>query len=482
MNQNLTYILRARSFMGEGNISKILAEAFRPQDMQKALKLIARTLGRAIGNKLHAEGGMNVVKNRYGINYGIRYFVGDTTGAIRFNFTGKNAIESVDIWLQTGNSSNPDIHINTKGTSIVKIIPFIAKQYRNPQLGVHDIDLNEQTQEVNMLLNEAKSVNVDGKTYRSVSDAIRELLLNGKTRSEVEQLTGGSQANVYRIARQLGVTAKVSVDKGSPEIDADPSIAKIIKQVPKYADPDEVFSDLEDLVDMILKKLAPALIVTGAPGTGKTYTITEQIVKKGGLRKDVDWSHVKGTSSPMGLYRHLFENKDRLVVFDDCDDVLKDMRMTNILKGALDTNPIREISWLSKNTFNPDLVDSSEFDKLIEDGKLPSNFEFTGQIIFISNLTRQKISTGPAAALISRAFAIDITLSRQDVIKRIKTIIDNIMPNASKAEKKKALEYIEKNQDKMVGDEMSIRTFVKATMIIQSGSKNAERLIERYAP
>jgi len=135
MNQ---HILQARSFLGENTFS-LLKEAFREQDMQKALKLIASVLGKAIGEKLKPEGGMNIVKNRYGINHGIRYFVGDTTGAIRFNFSPSNTVESVDIWLQTGNSSNPDIHINTSQVSIVKIIPFIAKQYRNPQPGLHDI-------------------------------------------------------------------------------------------------------------------------------------------------------------------------------------------------------------------------------------------------------------------------------------------------------------------------------------------------------
>ena len=644
MNQ---HILQARSFLGENTFS-LLKEAFREQDMQKALKLIASVLGKAIGEKLKPEGGMNIVKNRYGINHGIRYFVGDTTGAIRFNFSPSNTVESVDIWLQTGNSSNPDIHINTSQVSIVKIIPFIAKQYRNPQPGLHDIDLNEQMAEHRQLIGEAQ-VEIDGEVYKSASDAIRELLQAGLSRAQVKMKTGASEANIYRIARELGVTVSVGVEKGSPEQDVDPEVPKIIKKVPKFANPDEVFDDLADLVDMIIKKLSPALIVTGAPGTGKsqphsslvltregwktmgdirvgdevitpagstakvlklhpqgerkdvfeitltngrkarctldhlwkvknsrwkqgkekestrilstqeiinfysknktaklsipfvippmppetklvgreemwsncwstvskiqlcleneecscieidspdhlyitndfivthnTFSITEQIVKKGGMRKDVDWSHVKGTSSPMGLYRHLFENKDRLIVFDDCDDVLKDVRMTNILKGALDTSPVREISWLSKTTFNPDGMSSEEYDANLNEGKLPSRFEFTGQVIFISNMTYDKIASSPAAALVSRAFTIDITLSQSDVLKRIRTIIDNIMPDASTADKKAALAYMEKNiKDGNNNEELSIRTFIKATMIVQSGSKNAERLIARYAP
>lgn len=46
----------------------------------------------------------------------------------------------------------------------------------------------------------------------------------------------------------------------------------------------------------------------------------------------------------MGLYMALFINRDKLIVFDDCDSVFGNIDSVNILKAALDSYDTRMVS------------------------------------------------------------------------------------------------------------------------------------------
>jgi hypothetical protein len=319
---------------------------------------------------------------------------------------------------------------------------------------------------------------IGGKTYKTASEAIGELLSMGKTREEIQELTNASPANIYRVARAQGLTSTIRVEAGSPEQSSQTAAANAVKALPAYADPKVVFDDLRDLVAMVLDGKQPSLIVTGGAGSGKSYSITKQI-EESGLRKNIDWVHSKGHASPFGLYRTLYENKDNLIVFDDTDSILKDAIAINILKAALDSYEVREITWKSKSTFNAAGMDSETIDQAIEDGRLPDRFDFTGKVIFISNLPINQFD----AALRSRSFAIDITLRSEDVILRIETILPSIAPDSPLPLKKKALQYIRDNVELMVkGNEtLNMRTFLNTLKIMQSGSPNWERLVKKYA-
>ena len=170
-----------------------------------------------------------------------------------------------------------------------------------------------------------------------------------------------------------------------------------------------------------------------------------------------------------------------MIVYDDCDSILKNKDAINMLKAALDTNKERVISWKSKSTFNPDPLETIEIKKLIQKGKLPDHFDFRGRIIFITNIYYKNIDD----ALLSRSFVIDVTLQAKDVLLRIETILDNIMrdvPEATYDIKKQVLDYfkylVKNNQLKKP---MSIRTFIAGVIIRLSGDENWKRLVRRYA-
>jgi hypothetical protein len=113
-------------------------------------------------------------------------------------------------------------------------------------------------------------------------------------------------------------------------------------------------------------------------------------------------------------------------------------------------------------------------------GRLPNRFIFNGGIIFISNLPKNKMDS----AVLSRSFAIDITLRAADVIKRIRTIVLKKggfnVPGADKALQLEVVDYMEGIATK-IRKEVNMRTFISALKFRTSGITNWQAMIERYA-
>ena len=98
------------------------------------------------------------------------------------------------------------------------------------------------------------------------------------------------------------------------------------------------FSFVEQMVDMIVQKTLPSAVITGEGGLGKSYTVLKSLEKNGftnltdlanfaigaKVNKAKSYTVVKGYSTAKGLYRTLFENNGMVIVFDDCDSILKD--------------------------------------------------------------------------------------------------------------------------------------------------------------
>ena len=231
----------------------------------------------------------------------------------------------------------------------------------------------------------------------------------------------------------------------------------------------ERFEFVENLVQMIASGLTPSAVITGEGGLGKTYTVNKTLVSEGlkdltdagaleigsTINRQNSFTSVKGYSTPKGLYRTLYENKDSVVVFDDCDSILKDPVALNLLKSALDSYGKRVISWNAETGFG-------------RDDDLPRSFEFKGRVIFISNLSQDKIDQ----AIRSRSMMVDLTMTEDQKIERMEVISqsDEFLPEFSNEFKKDALDLIRslKNDAK----EISLRTLISVTKIRASGNKN----------
>jgi len=219
------------------------------------------------------------------------------------------------------------------------------------------------------------------------------------------------------------------------------------------------FGFVEKLVSMVASGVQPSAVITGSGGLGKTYTVTKTLQSSG--YKDISdladfqvgsvintrkcFTFVKGYSTPKGLYRTLFENNKSIIVFDDCDAVLKDPVALNLLKGALDSYGKRIISW------NADMRDDD----------LPRSFNFEGRVIFISNMSQDKIDQ----AIRSRSMMIDLSMTLDQKIDRMEHIAlsDEFMPEYTKAQKQDALGLIRDIKDE--AKEISLRTLISVTKI-----------------
>lgn len=455
--------------------SELINEAFSTKTIQNAVESIKNVLQRAIGSVLYPYEGVDQFVCRYGVFFGAKFFIGNTTQAIRFNFErdgSSNEIVSIDIWHPT-QGKFPAANIPTKGISIVKIIPLIVDAIASP------MDTIGRTIEPTAL---SEAVEIGGISYKTKAEAITKLLQQNYPAKEIADLTGANVSQIYGIRKKLIDSGEASSDQfakvrpGTEEQSADPEVANGNKQLAStpYADPETIFSDLEDLLNLIISGAQPSLLVTGMAGIGKTATVTQQLAKH---KDPEEVKIIKGFSTPFGLYSTLFHNRDKLIVFDDCDSVLKDANARNLLKAALDSYDKRTISWPSRNTFNPDGMTEDEIDsKVDEDEKLPNEFDFNGQVIFISNLRKDQIEP----AILSRTMAIDITLKAKDVFLRMETILDKLDPKVKKVYKQDALDHLKANSDKL-GKQVNIRTLINAGRMRAGGSPNWKRLVERYS-
>ena len=240
--------------------------------------------------------------------------------------------------------------------------------------------------------------------------------------------------------------------------DIEVAVAAAVEKSNRYNINDR-FGFVEKLVTMVANNVQPSAVITGEGGLGKTYTVTKTLEQNG--YKDISdladfqvgsvintrkcFTMVKGFSTAKGLYRTLFENAKAIIVFDDCDAVLKDPVALNLLKGALDSYGKRVISW------NADMRDED----------LPRSFNFEGRVIFISNMDQDKIDQ----AIRSRSMMIDLSMTTDQKIDRMEHIADSpeFLPEYDRAIKQDALALIREVKDE--ASEISLRTLISVSKI-----------------
>lgn len=261
-----------------------------------------------------------------------------------------------------------------------------------------------------------------------------------------------------------------------------------IASVSPSFDIEERFGFLEELISMVIEGDAKSLIVSGEGGVGKTFTVMNALKRHGKIdaneiipniedlnikvedpstviedkifaqinKPQGDYVVVKGHASPKALYRKLYENRTKTIIFDDCDSVLKDSTAISLLKSALDSYEDRWVSWFIEQPFG--------------ESDLPMTFKFNGKIIFISNMPLSKIDE----AVKTRCFKVDLSMSKSQRIQRMRNVLTHVLPDSNLEHKKDALDLLEENMH--VTNDINFRSLMNLITIRGSDSTNWKKL------
>ncbi len=232
----------------------------------------------------------------------------------------------------------------------------------------------------------------------------------------------------------------------------------------------ERFKILSLLTQGTVAKNVRAMVVTGAPGVGKTYTV-EQILEKSGVQHEI----VRGALSAVNLYKLAYRNRKagNVVVLDDADSIFNDEEALNLLKALSDTSSVRRVSWMK------------ESQALVGDD-VPQQFEFEGALIFISNLDFQTfVDEGKNKyaqhfeALMSRSLYLDLRLHNRN---ELGVWVEHIAKAGKIFEREDIakdtgvaiLNFIRGNRESL--RELSIRTLLKTCQLAKTHPANWERM------
>lgn len=240
--------------------------------------------------------------------------------------------------------------------------------------------------------------------------------------------------------------------------------------VPSRFSINQRFGFVTDMVNMVAQGDQASVIICGPGGLGKSHTVMTALKNKGFAditlvdedEQEVNskraYTVIKGYSTAKGLYRALWENKDGVLVFDDCDSVLKDPVSVSLLKSALDSYSRRIITWRAD----------------FKDDELPNSFLFKGRVVFISNMSSQAMDQ----AIITRSLCVDLSMTTEQKVERMQHLIGNadFMPEYEVRHKQEAMQLIASVQDTV--KELSLRTLIQCTKIRKANSRNWAELAE----
>ena len=390
---------------------------------------------------------------------GIRYYSDKDGSSIRVNNNNKlgGLIHSISFWeAKSGSKDTPDWEIESPSVPLIKLLNDIVGFIMKPK--ALQVALKESVEEIN----EMRKLKLNSSEIQEVES----LLSQGMSAKDVEEQTGIPYKQILLVRKGVKETQ-----------DEDPKVKKNEMTLQdKVLYHETMMEDVYDLSTAVANGAFNSLFISGRAGTGKTFHV-ERALTDAGLVQDYDFFYVTGSISTVELFRKLHQFRDKILVFDDADAVFAAEDGRNILKAALDSKAIRKISYFkkSKSLYDPmQFVDDPEGEQdEIDAGRIPQQFEFTGRVIFISNLKKEKAD--PDGAIRSRSILVDVNPDDATLVGVMEKLLPFLEPaDMAIEEKKEVFEFV-----KSAGN-VSMRTFVKAAGFRSAGMKNWKRLADRY--
>lgn len=448
---------------------KLINEAIRTKDFNSAQALITKYLRSKLGNKVYAYPAPEVWKPLGGTTMvGIRFFIMDGGAkSLRLNWKtvgqiGSKGLVQISYW---DGSKNPQPHPshNIKldhETSLVKVLPMVVDLihggleksgfYISESVTLQNIPMITDFAAVSELNEASYSAGEISKTAHNVINALKQGVSPG------DQYKAGGQKhygpgwgkvndvikNMYpnmfskqgiKVLIDKDIASKIDATKVIAALGGDPDVVsysvsagqKEEVEVQGASEEDierltyeEQLDSLKTGMKLLMANATNQIYLAGRGGIGKTQTVEDELAAAG--KSDGDgYTKITGSASTAGIYRLMFQNRKEIMLFDDSDGALADQDSRNLFKAASDTKKVRKISWQKAGKMYID-PDDYDWDNEGDQEELPRSFDFTGKIIFISNLPLNKLD--PDGALRTRGFVINIDPFDYELVAFMKKI------------------------------------------------------------
>jgi RNase adaptor protein for sRNA GlmZ degradation len=239
------------------------------------------------------------------------------------------------------------------------------------------------------------------KARRKLSKRVRQLLKQNNIEEDLID-SSLSEEEILNQLKEMGITEKELTTReeyfNMLENELREKLDQELEELKTtQTDIDVYYEKLRNCIEVMLNSNDfNLLIVSGNGGMGKTVQI-----KKFLCQMNADFSYLCGHTTPYQLYRILYENSDKVIVFDDCNPILENTTSISLLLQACDTRKLRVVMWnTSKKT------------------DISKRFEFNGKIIIITNKSFEQIYE----PLLSRSIKCEVNFDNYTMLKIIAEI------------------------------------------------------------
>jgi hypothetical protein len=213
----------------------------------------------------------------------------------------------------------------------------------------------------------------------------------------------------------------------------------------------QIYQQLEDFTKMIQMTQINGMIVTGSSGIGKTSTVRRTL-----RYMQVDYAYDKVVTKSKGdLYKILHNNNNKVLIIDEANEMIKKgSPFLPILLSALEAGENRRITYFNKR------------DKDIQSGRYPQSFEYTGSMIFITNMSLARVDQ----AILSRSLTMEIVLNKQEILREIREGIEEYHPKIPVHLKREVYKFLVDNQHRI--EDLDYRKYEQILCMRVGTSKN----------
>lgn len=507
---------------------KQLNEAIRQKDFGRATTLVQKYLRGKLGNVYAYPVPEVFIPSGSPKMTGIRFFL-DGNKSIRFNWkatiSSSQGLVSMDFWDGSKMPQpNPSHHIQfDEEQSLATVLPFVV-DFIKGKTGNRGVYVTESiSPQFNLVMDFRQALTEATYTAGEIAKTVSNILnaLRDGVQIADQYKLGGDKKYGPRWAKAADAIKKnypelfkkegsrINIDKSDVgKIDAT-KIVEIIsggpgavaftvtsgkgeEKVVEGADDadlermtyEEQLDSLKSGMKLLMANATNSMWVGGRGGTGKTQTV-EDMLHAAGKTDGEGYFKITGSATPTGIYRILHTHRKDIILFDDSDSALNDQEGRNLFKAASDTKKVRKVSWMKGGK---NFVDPADYDEENEgDDTLPRYFDFTGKIIFISNMPLNKLD--PDGALRTRGFVMNVDPTNEEIYDFMVKIADKIPLDVNfPLSHKDRAEVVEVLKSRKIAEKMAnLRSLVRGLNvragIEQQGGTREEwvKFVKQYA-